>query len=388
MVYRIIFPFFLFFSCLLSACQAPQEPEQQSPRTKMANMADGRFITAADYLTRHPEQIQISEQFNRIVQEPARPIIPDIQKQPVTIAFVYPGQQASDYWQRSVTSFAARMHELGIKFELKEFFSKGGGIEIKKQEQQLKDALDHDPDYLVFTLDVNRHQKLIERILARGKPHLILQNITTPLGIWEGNQPFYVGFDHAIGSHMLADYFLSKSNSNGQYGLLYYSQGYVSTMRGDTFRKYMREKNGPSLLGAYYTDGQRENAREATVKLLKTGKLDFIYACATDVALGAVDGLRDAGVENIMVNGWGGGSAELAALENGSLEVTVMRMNDDNGVAMAEAIKMTLLNKEDTIPTVYSGEFSLLTRDSSREQIKQLKKQAFRYSGMPPKQGT
>ncbi len=60
----------------------------------------------------------------------------------------------------------------------------------------------------------------------------------------------------------------------------------------------------------------------------------FIYACSTDIALGAIEGLQEKNMlQNIMVNGWGGGTPEIKAIEKGELDVTVMRINDDNGVA-------------------------------------------------------
>lgn len=373
----------VLFSCVLVSCQSSDDVEKKKPQEQAAKTSLDRFIQVAEYFKRHPEEQQRSKEFRDIVQGPAEPIPSRLQDHPVTIAFVYPGEQASDYWRRSVASFKARMQELGIHFELKNYFSKGGGVETKKQEEQLKAALDTDPDYLVFTLDVNRHQRLIERILAQGRPRLILQNITTPLAIWEGNQPFYVGFDHGLGTRMLADYFLAQEPPLQRYGLLYYSQGYVSAMRGDTFQQYMRDGHGPVLVGAYYTDGQRAKARVSTKKLMQEGQPDCIYACSTDVALGAVDGLKDLGlVGKVLVNGWGGGGAELAAIRRGELDVTVMRMNDDNGVAMAEAIRLALLGKEDAIPTVFSGDFALITTATSKQEIKALEERAFRYSGV------
>ena len=56
-----------------------------------------------------------------------------------------------------------------------------------------------------------------------------------------------------------------------------------------------------------------------------------------------------------------------------------MRMNDDTGIAMAEAIKWDLAGLE--VPTVYSGEFEVVTKDDSPERISELKQRAFRYSG-------
>ena len=78
------------------------------------------------------------------------------------------------------------------------------------------------------------------------------------------------------------------------------------------------------------------------------------------------------------VDGWGGGSAELEAIARGDLDVTIMRMNDDTGIAMAEAIKWDLESKP--VPHVYSGDFELVTKEDSAAKIEQLKKRAFRYS--------
>ena len=55
-----------------------------------------------------------------------------------------------------------------------------------------------------------------------------------------------------------------------------------------------------------------------------------------------------------------------------------MRMNDDTGVAMAEAIKWDMEGK--TVPIVYSGNFEIVTSEISKSKIEQLEKQAFRYS--------
>jgi autoinducer 2-binding periplasmic protein LuxP len=344
-----------------------------------------KYIPVAEYLKLHPKEQNVSERFGQIVMGSAQPIPSSSQEKNIKIAIVYPGEQVSDYWRRSLLSFEGRMQELQIPYEICQHFTRGGGVETRNQARLLKEVLAENPDYLFFTLDVKRHKRLIERILAKGKPHLFLQNITTPLTAWEGNQPFYVGFDHTIGTEILAEYFLKKYGSEGSYGLLYYSQGYVSTMRGDTFLNIMRQKNGPQLAASFYTEGSRAKATTATLNgLTKIDDLKFIYACATDVSFGAVDGLKEGGrAGEITVNGWGGGDAELAAVARGDLDVTVMRMNDDNGVAMAEAIRLKKLGRENEVPTIFSGEFVLVTRQTTIEELNTLKQKAFRYSGIP-----
>lgn len=345
--------------------------------------AVNEYITVQEFHTLHPEQVERTENFAAAVRRDGQPMKSGVQQQPVRIAFVYPGEQVSDYWRRSIASFKQRMDEIGIQYEVFEYFSKPA-VDVRLQEQQMRTALQEDPDYLVFTLDAQQHQRVIERIITKGRPKLILQNITTPLRSWEGKQPFlYVGFDHATGSEMLADYYLERTQGEGEYAVLYFSQGYVSFMRGDTLIEYLQKHSRLKLVASYYTDGNREKAKQATLEILQEHPtVKFIYACATDVAIGAIDALRQTGKSgDIAVNGWGGGSSELDAIMDGDMEVTVMRMNDDNGVAMAEAIRLDLDGQGAEIPTVYSGDFVLVKKGISQDELTTLKARAFRYSG-------
>lgn len=349
----------------------------------MQSQAAGGYITVQEFHKLHPEQVDRTKRFTTIVQKEGVPIKQGIQSTPVRIAFIYPGEQVSDYWRRSIESFKRRMGEIGIQYELFEHFSKPA-VEIRLQEQQMRAALHQDPDYLVFTLDAKKHQRVIERILTKGRPKLILQNITTPLQSWEGKQPFlYDGFDHAMGSEMLAEYYLKKTGGEGEYAVLFYSQGYVSVMRGDIFIEYMSKNSGLKLVSSYYTDGNREKAKRAALEILAEHPgVKFIYACSTDVAIGAIDALRQTTkLGKIMVNGWGGGSSELEAIKAGDMDVTVMRINDDNGVAMAEAIRLDLEGRSAEIPTVFSGDFALVEKGIGDDELQQLRMRAFRYSG-------
>ena len=335
----------------------------------------------SDYLRSHPEQVTLSKAFSSQVQNPAVP--PSLtRQQPVKIAVIYPGEQVSDYWHRNIFAFESRMKELAIPYQLTSYFTKPS-LEPREQSRYLFAALKSEPDYLVFTLDSRRHKKFIERTVSKGKPKIILQNITTPLKAWQDKQPFfYVGFDHATGSRMLADYYRTALPQRADYAVLYFSRGYISAARGDTFIDAMLGAGNKQLRTSYYTKANRASAYQAALSALKEyPQLDFFYACATDVALGAADAIKQLGLQGkIQVNGWGGGSSELEAIENGELDVTVMRMNDDTGIAMAEAIKLDLQNQP--VPLVYAGELKLITKGLSQQKVTALKHRAFRYSGI------
>lgn len=344
------------------------------------------YIRVSDYLKAYPEQQSIMDAFSERVRQPALSVSAQYQKaQPVKIAVIYPAIQSSDYWHRSTAAFEARLKEIKLPYELKTFYSRPS-IDLSLQAEQLGEAIRWQPDYLVFTMDALRHRSMIERLLVRGKPKLILQNVTTPLKRWRSKRPFlYVGFDHESGTRIMADRMsqvLDEKKQYSKYLMLYFSRGYVSQMRGDTFVYEMNQRSDISLTASYFTDGNRKKAYQATLSTLKKHQdLDIIFACSTDIALGALDALREKGLlGKITVNGWGGGSSELEAIRNGELDMTVMRLNDDNGVAMAEAIRLDIENHPDQVPHIYSGDIRLIEKGVTETELKALQDQAFRYS--------
>lgn len=331
-----------------------------------------------DYLAEFPVQKALTEQMAQAVEARPTPLTM-VQQRPITISVVYPGQQISDYWTRNIQAFERRLDKLRINYQINQVFTRVNA-DITQQSISLHEAIENKTDYLIFTLDTTRHRKFIEHVLSSTETKLILQNITTPVRAWDDRQPFmYVGFDHATGSKQLADYFENNAKPSSEYSVLYRSEGYISDARGDTFIHDIGQDTDFKLSSSFYTKSTKESAyKAAKISITKNPNLDFIYACATDVALGAAKAIKESGLD-IMVNGWGGGSAELEALEAGELDVTIMRMNDDTGIAMAEAIKWNLEGKP--VPTVYSGDFEIVTKDDSPQRINELKQRAFRYSG-------
>lgn len=341
---------------------------------------NGQYIRVSNYLSDHPEQRQKMQLFSKIVREAASPLDKTNEK-PIKIAIIYPAEQSSDYWRRSVSTLEKRLSELNVAYEINSYFSRPT-VDISLQSEQLNSAIAWKPDYLIYTLDALRHQAMIERILLRGKPKLILQNITTPLQQWQQLKPFlYTGFDHEKGTQLLANQMLEQ-HPHGKYSMLYFSRGYVSKMRGDTFTQQAANNTDLKLVSSYYTKGSSDIAYKATLATLKKAPdLNMIFACSTDIALGAIKALDESNLINqVTLNGWGGGDREIQALLEGKLDLTVMRMNDDSSVAMAEAIKMDISGQSSSVPHIYSGDIVLLSKDTDKDEIEQLKKRAFRYS--------
>ncbi len=348
-----------------------------APVTNASNVLNG-YWEYQEFLDAFPEQQKLTDALAAAVRDKPVPILADKKRQ-LKISVVYPGQQISDYWVRNIDAFEKRLDKLNIDYQLNQVFTRPNA-DIRQQSLSLMEALKSKSDYLIFTLDTTRHRKFIEHVLDSKETKLILQNITTPVRDWEKHQPFlYVGFDHAEGSQKLATEFIQRFPNRTRYSVLYFSEGYISDVRGNTFIHQVNRDGNFELQSAYYTKATKQSGYEATkASLEKYPDVEFIYACSTDVALGAVEALSELGRDDIMINGWGGGSAELDAILEGEIDITVMRMNDDTGIAMAEAIKWDLEGK--SVPIVYSGDYEVVTTSDSIERIETLKKRAFRYS--------
>jgi autoinducer 2-binding protein LuxP len=332
------------------------------------------YWTIDEYVTHNPEQKALMQSFNQIVQHKSKSL--NMSHKKVKISMLYPGNQITDYWRRSQKSFEARLQELNIEYEIQSTFVDENNV--KQLQTTLLNFLKQDVDYLIFTLNVDGHKKLISQLIHNKKPKVILQNITTPLKEWHNSQPFmYVGFDHIEGTKLLANYYKKNLKPNSSFMMLYHNEGYVSQMRGDSFINMTQSDF--NLKGSYYTYVNKEVAKNIVQEYKQIDEIDFIYNCSTDIAIGASEALQALHKKkNVIINGWGGGSVELEMIENKTLDVTVMRMNDDNGVAMAEGIKLDIQNKP--VPLIYSGEFKLVDTHTSKEQLESFKQRAFRYS--------
>lgn len=344
------------------------------------DIGSGDFVSLEQLYRSNPAEARKERLFSDRIKQPA---IRYDDAGTVRISIVYPGEQISDYWRRSVTSMTSRLDEIGIKYEIDRTFTLPGR-ELARQANLLMEALNRDPDYLIFTLDALEHGNFIEQIIARDRVKLILQNITTPVRRWQNRQPFlYVGFDHHEGTRMLAERYIQLTGGTARYAILFGTRGYVSEMRGEGFKAYLNDHPGMQIVDAFYVGFDREAARKATLDLLsRHDDIDFIYCVSTDIALGAADALIETGrQDDILINGWGGGASELEAIDDNRIDFTVMRINDDNGVAMADAILLDRMQRRNEIPLVFSGEMVLIDGETSPDTLEELEKRSFRYSG-------
>lgn len=339
------------------------------------------MLSVEDIRRENPEEAGRMDAFEQVVVNPAQTAAETMDE--VVIAVVYPEIQQSLYWARNIDALTARLQERGVRYRLARFASPPHDVDL--QLLLVREALALDPDYLLFHLDSPRHIHTVDWLLARQRPVVLLQNVTSLPARWKiGSRPLLsTGFDHQTGTAMLADYFHRRFGRKGaKYAMITTAPGYLSEVRGDHFVNQLVAKGMGRPVDRYFVPISYEEGYAAGLELaLRHDDLDFIYVAATDLALGAAAALRDKFPgRDLVLNGWGGGESELDALQAGLLGVTVMRMNDDAGVAQADAIWLHLTGRGEEVPVLWSGQFALVEAGMDQEEVARLQQRAFRYS--------
>jgi autoinducer 2-binding protein LuxP len=330
--------------------------------------------------------------FRAVIRNPAVPLAAHVPRREVTIAMVFPSLDLSDAWARGHAGLVGRLRELKIPYRLDVFGS--GHADHALQLAHLETVLARGYDYVIVgPTEILVQMSILEEIIARPGTELIVWNYTTPLKDWgtarrpAGNQPLaYVGFSHAEGAHILGKYFVERLRrevvGTPRVAHIRGIPGITDDQRSGIAKQHFVDA-GFQIVHETYANWARDLGYNATLDIVGAfPRVDHIHIVSTAMAIGAVEALDEMGrAGQILINGWGGGAEEQIHLLEGNLHATVMRMQDDWGVALAEIIKFHLEGRRDQIPLAISGEMQLVDDTFTKADIDKILEYAFRYSG-------
>lgn len=330
-------------------------------------------------------QVQTDEvlaNMQAIVGEPASAFEGEL-TDPVNIAVIYPSQDVSDFWLRSYMAMEARLNEMALKFEATQFASNMGDFLL--QSTYSEQVAREDFDYVIFgPSELEAQQDDIKRLMDSGKKVIVL-NFDTPLKAWGDDQPMmYTTFSHLFGALNICNWVVENLGTTGTYAMNRGIPGGVDDQRSGGFQNCLEEKSDWKMAYEHYGDFQREGGFNGTQQILSAyPEVTLIHNANTAMAMGSISAVQAADVgERVDVTAWGGTGDELEALRNGELLATPMRMSDDVGVAMAEAIRADIEGRSDDIPLVFLGRIDIVSSESGPEVVDAFEEEAFRYTGI------
>jgi autoinducer 2-binding protein LuxP len=340
------------------------------------------FFLLPEFHAYAPEEVELMAAFLEVVQSEAVPTTAQLDR-PIRIAFLFPSLEVSDAWARLNITIRARLTEIGIPFEVTEFLIRSD--EHDRQATQIEQVLAGNYDYVVIGPSEYTAQKANLARLAQQMPTLVM-NVVNPFvdTVGTDSAPLtHVGFDHSVGARLLCEWVIAETGGEGTFALLRYVPGLVDRQRSNNFRDCVEANSNMRMVAEYEANGDRERAFTGANAILSTHPdITMMHAGSTAVTLGAMAALMERGVnDQVLLNGWGGGADELAAIMAGNLDVTAFRVNDDWGVSVAEAIRYHVEGRVDEIPNVIAATMMIIDYRMSEEEILALTEYAFRYSG-------
>ena len=263
--------------------------------------------------------------------------------EPVKIVVIYPSLDVSDAWLRAYLAMEARLNEIGIPFDALQLASDIGDHQI--QTTYTDQVMNEDYDYVIFgPTELQIQAENMKALVDAGKKVIVL-TYDAVLKSFGDNQPMmYTAFSHFAGSQIMCDWVVNTLGTEGIYAMNRGVPGIVDDQRSGGFANCLADKSNWQLAYEHYGNYQREGGTTGTPAdhfRLPRGDPDPQRQHRDgDGALSAVQAME--AQDKVMVTGWGGTGEELEALLLGELRATPMRMSDDLGVSMAEAIRFDL----------------------------------------------
>ncbi len=306
-------------------------------------------------------------------------------EKPVQIALIYPSADVSDFWARNYLALTKRLDELGIKYETTEFASRQieHSLQSTYATQVEQDADLY--DYVIFgPSELATQADNIEKLSGNDGFVTYVWAFHTPLKHFKKQPAVWFDFSSAYGAQVICNYMIDRLGKDITYAMNRGIPGVTDNQRSGDFKDCVAEKGNWTVAYEHYGEYQREGGFAGTNLIMQAyPEATVIHNANTAMAMGSVEAQVAAEKhKDVFSTGWGGTGLELDAIRRGELDATPMRMGDDVGAATAEAIKADLEGRSEELPLVFLGRITVAHDQLSNEEIDNLEKEAFRFSGV------
>lgn len=306
-------------------------------------------------------------------------------EKPVQIALIYPSADVSDFWARNYLALTKRLDELGIKYETTEFASRQieHSLQSTYATQVEQDADLY--DYVIFgPSELATQADNIEKLSGNDGFVTYVWAFHTPLKHFKKQPAVWFDFSSAYGAQVICNYMIERLGKDITYAMNRGIPGVTDNQRSGDFKDCVAEKGNWTVAYEHYGEYQREGGFAGTNLIMQAyPEATVIHNANTAMAMGSVEAQVAAEKhKDVFSTGWGGTGLELDAIRRGELDATPMRMGDDVGAATAEAIKADLEGRSEELPLVFLGRITVAHDQLSNEEIDNLEKEAFRFSGV------
>lgn len=187
---------------------------------------------------------------------------------------------------------------------------------------------------------------VVEKAVAQGIPVITLD---TPVNT---NVPLcFVGFDNSAAGEAIGAWVVEQLKGKGRVLILEGSQHHDNALdRSQGFLAGLRTGKQITILDRQPADWDYQQAKTLTEEWLgQYSQVDAIVAANDDMALGAIEALKEANRQNVLVTGFDGSEAGLKAIEAGDMAATIDQAPEAQ-VHLALQLMITYLERPQPLP--------------------------------------
>ncbi|MCZ2722569.1 substrate-binding domain-containing protein [Marinomonas sp. 15G1-11] len=322
----------------------------------------------------------ISRKFQKTVSSISTPVAFSLNRT-IHIALIYPSADISDFWVKSYQAMVSRLEELHIPYVIDEFSTRQ--IEHALQSRYVKQVINSEEDYdfVIFgPSELTIQAENIQALSAENRFKTFIWAFHTPNPSWESKPDAWFDFSSSLGAIALCEFVIEELGKGIAFAMNRGIPGITDNQRSQDFSDCVESKGYWVKMYEHFGQYQKLGGIDGAHLIEKNfPEVTLLHNANTAMTMGAIEALTDP--QTLMVTGWGGTEKEIEQIKADTLYATPMRMNDDLGVATAEAIKYYLEGRESEVPDIYLGRITIVNRTMLDEEIDDLSREAFRYSG-------
>jgi len=240
-----------------------------------------------------------------------------------------------------------------------------GAVDVERQIQIMENLISQKVDAICV---VPADSKSILPVIAKAnKAQIPVLNIDNKIDFELAKKDnikvaTFIGSDNYLGGKLAAEYIVKKLNGKGKVAILEGVSGVeAANQRKGGFSDYVKNNPGIKVVASQPADWDREKGLNVFQNILQANPdVQGLFACNDEMALGAIQAVKAAKKEGIVIVGFDATKDGVAAVKDGSMAGTVAQLPAEMGkIAVQKA--MHLINGksiEGQIPT----EVKLITK--------------------------
>jgi ribose transport system substrate-binding protein len=276
----------------------------------------------------------------------------------------------SPYWQQVMGGVEDGSEEFGSAVTI------GGATtesEVQEQIDRVNADLTRGPDALVVSpTQAEQLEPVLQSAVDEGVPVIL---VDTSIPGWEGAETF-IGTDNLDLGRAIGDFVLEERDEGDMLAIRGVPGNPATDNRIDGALEVL-EGSDVEVVADLAADSDRAQARAATSDALQSNSdLSIIIAANDDMALGAVEAVRGAGLdlEDFLIIGVDGTEDALDSIIAGELDATMAQGAYEMGHRSVEEAVTVI--EGDTIEAEIAIDTTLVTEDNAEEYLEQLQEQA------------